>query len=133
MNNRNQKVLIAFGKRLQDLRLNKGWPREDLSAKSNIAVGQIGRIERGEINTTLSTISALANALGLEAKDLLDFSKVVNEKTKLSDPKSVINILKSKLGSEKKPSKIKIKGGNFTAWLDKKGKGVLVSNLGENN
>ena len=120
MNVRNEKILIAFGKRLQDIRLNKGWPREDLSAKAGIAVGQIGRIERGEINTTLSTISALANALGLEPKDLLDFSKLTSEKVKLSDPKAVIGILKGKLGSEKKPSTIKIKGGNFKAWLDKK-------------
>ena len=130
---RNEKVLTAFGKRLQDVRLNAGLPREDLSVKAGISVGQIGRIERGEINTTLSTISALASALGMEPKDLLDFSQLVNEKIKLKAPKSIIDILKKKLGSEKSPSKVKIKGGYFKAWLDKNGKGVLVSNLGKNN
>jgi transcriptional regulator with XRE-family HTH domain len=34
---------------------------------------QIGKIERGEINTTLSTLKALADVLNVSPKSLLDF------------------------------------------------------------
>lgn len=40
---------------------------------SDIPISQIGRIERGEINTTISTVNAIAKALNIETKNLFDF------------------------------------------------------------
>ena len=34
----------------------------------------IGQIERGEANVTIKTMRVLANALGVELKELFDFS-----------------------------------------------------------
>lgn len=73
INIRDKAAIKLFGQKLKELRLSKKLSQEDLANDADIPINQIGRIERGEINTTLSTIIALAKALQVHAKDLLDF------------------------------------------------------------
>lgn len=40
--------------------------QEELANTAEIPISQIGRIERGEINTTLVTVKALADALEIK-------------------------------------------------------------------
>jgi len=47
--------------------------QEDLAYKSNIALSSIARIETGRLNTSISTVVALAKGLGIDKKDLFDF------------------------------------------------------------
>ena len=63
----------AFGKNLKMLRIEAKLSQEDLANDCDISISQIGRIERGEINTTISTLFVLANALDIEVKDLFHF------------------------------------------------------------
>lgn len=70
---RDEKYLKALGKRLKRIRKEKDISTYDLSYESNVSRSQINAIERGDINTTICTLKALADALGLEVKDLLDF------------------------------------------------------------
>ena len=70
---RDEKYLKALGKRLRKIRTEKDISTYDLSYESNVSRSQINAIERGHINTTICTLKALADALGLEVKDLLDF------------------------------------------------------------
>jgi transcriptional regulator with XRE-family HTH domain len=70
---RNQAYINAFGVNLKKLRTARKLSRETLSAYANIEVMQIYRIETGRINTTISTVLALANALEVAPKKLLDF------------------------------------------------------------
>jgi transcriptional regulator with XRE-family HTH domain len=70
---RNQAYINAFGKNLKKLRTSKKLSRETLSAYANIEVMQIYRIETGKVNTTISTVLALATALEVTPKKLLDF------------------------------------------------------------
>ena len=60
---RDDELLKKFGKSLRDIRKSKGMSQEQLSFKANISVNQIGRIERGEINTTISTADLLSEIL----------------------------------------------------------------------
>lgn len=74
MNNvRDAKYLKEFGKCLRQLRLKKGITQEILSEDAGIGKNQVGLIERGEVNVTISTIKKLAKNLGVHPKDLLDF------------------------------------------------------------
>lgn len=59
----NLPFLKVFGQRIKELRLAKGMSQEELANTAEIPINQVGRIERGEINTTLVTIKALADAL----------------------------------------------------------------------
>ena len=45
----------------------------DLSVKVNTDISQIGRIERGEISTSVSFAGKLAKALNVPVKDLFEF------------------------------------------------------------
>ena len=70
---RNQPYIDAFGANLKKLRLGKKLSRETLAAHAGIETMQIYRIETGKINTTISTVLALAKALDTIPKKLLDF------------------------------------------------------------
>jgi transcriptional regulator with XRE-family HTH domain len=63
----------AFGKNLKALRNDAKLSQEDLANDCDISISQIGRIERGEINTTISTLFVLAKALNIEVRDLFNF------------------------------------------------------------
>jgi transcriptional regulator with XRE-family HTH domain len=73
-NYKNEKFLKKFGKRLREMRKIKGLSQEELAYKSGFELSQIGRIERAEINTSLSHVSALAEALGIDPIELFDFN-----------------------------------------------------------
>lgn len=69
----NKEFLLAFGKRLKELRVSKDLTQVQLAEKAGIAYSQIGRIERGEQNPTLSTMFVLAKALDSDLNELTKF------------------------------------------------------------
>ncbi len=74
MNNvKDIEYMKSFGENLQKIRLSKKMTQEILAYTSDIPISQVGRIERGEINTTISTLKTLAKALNIPIKDLFDF------------------------------------------------------------
>ena len=70
---KDQKFVKEFGYRLRDLRTFKGISQEDLANTAEIPINQIGRIERGEINTTIVTAKAIADALNISITELFTF------------------------------------------------------------
>lgn len=72
-NLRDKKVLIAFGNHLRKLRQERNFSLENLAFEAEMEISQIYRIEKGIVNPTLSTLSALATALNISLKDLMDF------------------------------------------------------------
>ncbi len=66
--------ITNFGVHIRQLREKKNMSQQDLANDCNMSKRQIGRIERGEINTSLGTIVNIANALDIEPKDLLNFA-----------------------------------------------------------
>lgn len=70
---RNDKLMKQFGKHLRQVRIANGLSQEDLANDADIPINQIGRIERGEINPSLSTMASIAKAMKLSVSKLLDF------------------------------------------------------------
>lgn len=70
---RDTEGLKLFGARLRQFRLAKGLSQENLAYEANISYSQVNRIERGEINTGLSTVFVLARTLQVDLKELFDF------------------------------------------------------------
>lgn len=58
--------LQQFAKRLRETRLARGMTQRELSALSGVPQAQLSRIEAGEVDLRLSTLTAVANALELE-------------------------------------------------------------------
>ena len=71
--NKDVKYLKEFGKNLRKLRLDKNITQEALATDALIGKNQIGLIERGEINVTISTLKKIAEQIGIHPKDLLNF------------------------------------------------------------
>lgn len=74
MNNiRDDHYLKSFGQHLRKVRKNKKISMEQLALSAGIEYSQIFDIEHGRINTTISTVNAIAKALDIPTKELFDF------------------------------------------------------------
>jgi transcriptional regulator with XRE-family HTH domain len=73
INNRDEQYLKAFGENLRRLRKEKGLSQAQLEFESEVSKNQLGNIERGEVNTTISTIFMIARALDVHPQKLFDF------------------------------------------------------------
>jgi len=72
-NNRDQAAIKKFGEHLRLIRIAKNLSQQELELKAGISKNQIGNIERGEVNITLTSALAIASALEIPTKDLFDF------------------------------------------------------------
>jgi transcriptional regulator with XRE-family HTH domain len=70
---KNKKLIKAVGERIRQLRLELAISQEELANEADVPLSQIGRIERGETNPTVSTLYVIAEALKIDLKTLLDF------------------------------------------------------------
>jgi transcriptional regulator with XRE-family HTH domain len=70
---RDEEGIKKFGQKLREVRIEKGFSQEDLAFASCLTLSQVGRIERGVINTSLSTAFVLARVLKVDLKYLFDF------------------------------------------------------------
>lgn len=71
-NNRNT-ILIIFGKNLRLARLAKGFTQEQLANELGIEISQISRIERGVINTSITTLYSISKVLNVDISELFVF------------------------------------------------------------
>ncbi len=62
--------LKRLGERIRRIRESKGISQEELSYRTELSRNQIGRIERGEINTGISTLYEIAEGLGVDIREL---------------------------------------------------------------
>jgi len=70
---KNSEYLILFGENLKKVRKSKGFTQAELANDIGIEISQISRIERGVINTSISTIYEIAKALKVDIVDLFNF------------------------------------------------------------
>ena len=68
--------LKSFGKRLKQLRKEKGISQAQLAFEANTEISQISRIERGIINTTIANAKLLSKILEVPITDLFDFKEM---------------------------------------------------------
>jgi len=65
--------IIEFGKNLRKIRKSKDFTQQDLANDIDVEISQISRIERGIINTSISTANSLAKALNIKVSELFIF------------------------------------------------------------
>lgn len=64
------KVKTRFGERIRNLRKQRGFSQEALALACNLDRTYIGGVERGERNVSLINIYKIAEALGVDVKEL---------------------------------------------------------------
>lgn len=71
---RDDDFIAKFGLRLKEVRRSKKVSQEELAYRCGFELSQIGRIERGTINTSISHVAAIAKGLGVNPDELFKFS-----------------------------------------------------------
>ncbi len=74
MKEEDKKIIILFGEKIREIRVNKKFSQEMLANDADIPINQVGRIERAEISTSLITIIKISKALDVPLKELFDFN-----------------------------------------------------------
>ena len=69
---RNEDLIKAIGLKIKKLRKELDLSQEKLSYLADVPISQIGRIERGEINPTISSLYVISIALEIELPNLVD-------------------------------------------------------------
>jgi transcriptional regulator with XRE-family HTH domain len=70
-NNRNKKILKAFGQNLKKLRIAKGLTTREFADIADIAHSQVWRLETGQGDPSLTTVIAMAAALEIKPEKLI--------------------------------------------------------------
>ncbi len=68
----NEEILLvkSVGEKIRQIRTELNLSQESLSFDADIPRNQVGRIERGEISTSITTLSKICKALKIELRDL---------------------------------------------------------------
>lgn len=66
-------ILINFGKRVRQLRIEQGLSQEELAHRCGFYRTYIGMVERAERSITLCNVFKIAEGLNITIKDLFDY------------------------------------------------------------
>jgi transcriptional regulator with XRE-family HTH domain len=69
-------IKLKFGENLRNIRLAKGFTQEQLANELGIEISQISRIERGVINTSVSTLYCISLILNVTVSAFFDFDNI---------------------------------------------------------
>ncbi|UCD84172.1 MAG: helix-turn-helix transcriptional regulator [Deltaproteobacteria bacterium] len=98
----------GWGGKLRELRKMRGMTQEELAEKAGLHWKFIGEVERGDSDIKLGNIARIANGLGMELNELLEycFPKVVRSR----EEEEVVGLLMKLVGNndKKKIQKLKI-------------------------
>lgn len=72
INVKNKKLISLIGNRIRELRIQQNMSQESLANEADIPLSQIGRIERGETNPTISTLYVISQSLNIKLTELID-------------------------------------------------------------
>jgi transcriptional regulator with XRE-family HTH domain len=71
---RDEKFIKSFGENVRRLRIESGLSQEELANLTDLELSQINRIELGKVNTSISHVKVIADALGKKPQSLFDFN-----------------------------------------------------------
>ena len=64
-------LLLKIGKRVRNLRLDRGWSQEELADRSGVNRSYMSRVELGKSDVSLSVLYKIARTLGISLAELL--------------------------------------------------------------
>lgn len=89
-------TLKLIGKRIRDLRKERGLSQEQLGELANLNYTYIGGVERAETNISVLNLAKIANALNVGVYELLSYTRLSNQaKGKSHDMEQTIDLLLS--------------------------------------
>jgi len=80
---RNQEFIDNVTKRIEEIRLQKGIVQEDIVDRTGFTLKQVWLMLSGKSNFAISNLEAIAKALEVHPRDLLDFDVPIHKGTPL--------------------------------------------------
>lgn len=74
--NRQDRILVALGRAIRRARLAQGISQEKLALLAEVDRSYVGRVERGDNNVAILTLSKLALALDITLTKLMQKAKL---------------------------------------------------------
>lgn len=74
--NRQDRILVALGRAIRRARLAQGISQEKLALLAEVDRSYVGRVERGDNNVAILTLSKLALALDITLAKLMQKAKL---------------------------------------------------------
>lgn len=62
---------VAVGDVVRELRTERGWTLRQLSAKSNVSIGYLSEVERGQKEMSSEVIQSVADGLGVPLAEIV--------------------------------------------------------------
>jgi transcriptional regulator with XRE-family HTH domain len=97
-------LLSIIGARIRSLRKSKGWSQEKLAEQADLNASYVGKIERGEKNTTFKSLEKVASALGISMIELFKYTEPVENVNDKDIFAAIINMLQYSTEDERKKS-----------------------------
>jgi transcriptional regulator with XRE-family HTH domain len=69
--NRQDPVLVALGEAIRRIRLSKNISQEKLALLAEVDRSYVGRVERGDNNVAILTLTKMAHALDISLAELM--------------------------------------------------------------
>lgn len=67
-----ERVITDIGRRIAELREERGWTQEQFAEKLRMALQNVGRLEQGRSDFRVSTLVRVSRALGCDVARLLE-------------------------------------------------------------
>ena len=64
-------LLLKVGKRVRNLRTDRGWSQEELADRSGVNRSYMSKVELGKSDVSLSVLHKIARTLGISLAELL--------------------------------------------------------------
>ena len=84
-------VKVLFGRRVRQLRVERGVSQEAFAHQVRIDRSYYGSIERGERNVSLENICLIASGLGVPPAELLRFDALPDPDPRPEQPRTIRN------------------------------------------
>ncbi len=70
---RYKKHLVKLGQHIREVRERQGMSQEQLALEAGVPYSSVNEIEAGKTNPTIASLMALAEALDIPLRELVDF------------------------------------------------------------
>ena len=71
-----QSLNVLFGQRIRQIRNERHMSQEEFAWMVGLHRTYLGQVERAEKNISIKNVEKIARALGMDVKDLFDFSQL---------------------------------------------------------
>ena len=88
------KLKNKLGKRIKELRKQKGYTQEKFAEKIGMATSSFGYLETGKFYPAPENIEKIAKALGVQVHDLFNFKDINNKDELLKEINEGIDFIK---------------------------------------